>query len=425
MGRRSIISQAAIRSMISAYNRSKREKEFEALVREQNSLKKELPETYEIASFDINIISRVAHVDFIATKMYRKIERYVTHNYERRPIYGNWNSKTRHIKKTLKLSNEELEKLIYSTDPLIRSFATEIIERIDNSDLVPSWFIRSLLLEEKREKMKEAGTEYDSDIHCYRVDIDKRKSLIMENKEKVKIFERKIDELTIENGKVDKKIKKFQKKPNIFITIITVGIISIKNYEKKLNNNIKRREKLVKEIEQCNHEIALLNKSNSYLINEIDNFEKAIGQKNIEKSEKIEKVSQEYDKMISEIEPLPYDMTHLDRSDFIPLKKLIGIKYEKIIGCYIIHNKEFDKYYVGQSKDVIKRVTRDHFSGTTVKNIIFAEDYYNSKYENKDDIFEVKIIRLETKDELDRTEKELIEEYDSFNNGYNGTSGNK
>jgi len=124
-------------------------------------------------------------------------------------------------------------------------------------------------------------------------------------------------------------------------------------------------------------------------------------------------------------EPLPYEMEHLDKSDFIPLKKLIGIKYEKIIGCYIIHNKEFDKYYVGQSKDVIKRVTRDHFSGTTVKNIIFAEDYYKSKYENKDDIFEVKIIRLETKDELDATEKALIEEYDSFNNGYNGTSGNK
>ena len=103
----------------------------------------------------------------------------------------------------------------------------------------------------------------------------------------------------------------------------------------------------------------------------------------------------------------------------------MGLNYEKIIGCYVIHNVENDKYYVGQSKDVIKRITKQHFDGAKVKNIIFAEDYYKSNLENKDDLFEVKIIRCETKDELDRTEMELIEEYDSFNNGYNGTNGNK
>ena len=58
------------------------------------------------------------------------------------------------------------------------------------------------------------------------------------------------------------------------------------------------------------------------------------------------------------------------------------------------------------------------------KNIIFAEDYYNSTYENKDDLFEFKIEEIETKDELDNREKELIFEYDAFNTGYNKTSGN-
>jgi len=75
MGRRSIISSSAIRSMISAYNRSKREKEVELLIREQNSIKKELPETFEIYSFDMNSITRIAHIDFLATKRYRKIQK--------------------------------------------------------------------------------------------------------------------------------------------------------------------------------------------------------------------------------------------------------------------------------------------------------------------------------------------------------------
>ena len=114
----------------------------------------------------------------------------------------------------------------------------------------------------------------------------------------------------------------------------------------------------------------------------------------------------------------------MNDDSFIPLKKFVGTNYEKIVGCYVIRNTENNKYYVGQSKDVYKRITRDHFNGTKVKNIIFAEDYFKSNYENKDDIFEVKIIQLQTKDELDAKEKELIEEYDSFNSGYNGTSGN-
>ena len=79
--------------------------------------------------------------------------------------------------------------------------------------------------------------------------------------------------------------------------------------------------------------------------------------------------------------------------------------------------------YVGQSKDVYKRI-KQHFHGTVPKNVIFAEDYYLSNIENKEKLFEIKIIPCETKDELDKLERELIIEYDALNNGYNGTSGN-
>lgn len=100
-----------------------------------------------------------------------------------------------------------------------------------------------------------------------------------------------------------------------------------------------------------------------------------------------------------------------------------GLQYEKITGCYVIHNTENDKYYVGQSKDVMKRL-KQHFKGTVPQNTIFAEDYYTSTKPDKENIFEVKIIRCSTKDELDRMEKQLISDYDSWNTGYNRTSGN-
>lgn len=67
---------------------------------------------------------------------------------------------------------------------------------------------------------------------------------------------------------------------------------------------------------------------------------------------------------------------------------------------------------------------KQHFKGTTPNNVIFAEDYFCSTLENKEDLFEFKIIKCTTKDELDSTERALIEQYGALNTGYNRTSGN-
>lgn len=105
---------------------------------------------------------------------------------------------------------------------------------------------------------------------------------------------------------------------------------------------------------------------------------------------------------------------------FYSLKNSFSMKWDDVIkGVYIIKNKTKDKYYVGQSKDVFKRVFKDHWNKGGVKNIIFAKDWYDN------DEFYWKYFKRETKDELDDLEREYIEIHNSFKNGYNGTGGNK
>lgn len=90
-------------------------------------------------------------------------------------------------------------------------------------------------------------------------------------------------------------------------------------------------------------------------------------------------------------------------------------------GIYIFHNLNNNKYYVGQSKNLYKRIFLDHFDYKTgvCKNPNFCDDYNYNKHDFR---FAYKL--LNTKDELDYEEKKYINIFDSFNFGYNKTSGN-
>jgi hypothetical protein len=87
-------------------------------------------------------------------------------------------------------------------------------------------------------------------------------------------------------------------------------------------------------------------------------------------------------------------------------------------GVYIIWNTNKDKYYVGQSKSVGKRLNQ-HFTNGEVKNIVFYDDW------KAGDLFYYKYYLCQTKDELDSLEKEKIGEYNAFGKGYNSTGGNR
>lgn len=105
--------------------------------------------------------------------------------------------------------------------------------------------------------------------------------------------------------------------------------------------------------------------------------------------------------------------TEMDVVDFLCSRG----DFPLIKGVYILHNTEKDLCYVGQSKDVSKRVY-NHFSGRGN-----ADVYADYKY---GDNFTVQIIPLENTDyvSLNLLERDMIQQYNSYRHGYNRTRGN-
>lgn len=411
----------AVRRIASMSNRVKREKYNNELIKSQGN-EKTRPPQYSLNKVDFNITSRIARIEILQTQEYRTIQKYITQNYEKYPVYSEWKIKEKILKKTLKLTNSELELLNVNDDELIRMFAEEIVLKLDNEELFPSWFIKMYLkrdLDFDLQTMKNELDDYignqNNKINVQQTNIDCYNNEIVDYKIKLQKQQKR-------GNKLVSKLQKLSiSKPNILKSIISFGIYNYlisnkrkRKLELKLSTCYNLIEEFNKNILEDSDEITKCNKN-------IKNCESNIGKKEKEFKNKKEVRISDYNKNLSEVKPLS-NIVAQDES-FTMLKLFSGLEYEKIIGVYIIHNKEKDKYYVGQSKDVMKRI-KQHFNGTVPKNSVFAEDYYTSQMENKDNIFEYKIIRCETKDELDSLEKKLIYEYDSWNSGYNGTSGN-
>ncbi len=422
MGRKVLISATKIKKAISASNRLIKEKNNDLLIKAQGGKEKTKKPQYALDNVDFDLERRITRINFTQKQEYRTIERYITKNYVKYPIYSNWKIHEKKIKKVIKLTNSVLETLNKNEDYLIRTFANEILEKIGNPDIFPSWYLKELLQTEHIKHIKFLTNELSS----YE---NEQLNTIKKLQQQIELFEDKLSSskiiINIKKKKLQKREKKLEKiknkKNNFFKTFFTLGfykcyiskrnIARIENTIKKLNNNIEELNNNIVENE------ILVNKN----IESIKIIEQNLGdkKKNFEVLKQIEE--EKYAFKISKVQPLENSLK--SNSDFIMLKQFNGYVYKKIIGCYIIHNRENDKYYVGQSKDIHKRI-KQHFKGTKPNNVSFAEDYYNSLFLNKDEIFEIKIIECQTKDELDKMEKILIQEYDSLNSGYNKTSGN-
>lgn len=420
--RRSLISMTTINRLISTSNRIKREESNNQLIQAQGGNAKELDPEYFLDKVEFDPATRNAKIEISQVQKYRTVVRYVTQNYVKHPIFSEWKTRNKIIKKSIKLTNKELESLNYNGDFLIKKFSGQIILSLNDEELFPSWFINDFL-----------RREYDDRINELKL---KNESLIKEKNESIKCHENKITDLNealfrleLEldlknkyNEKLTKKIEKIEKAKKSFVkslfTLFIYNYLISQKRKLKLQSKQERHENLISSLMENMKTIEALIKENKVSI-DVFKAEIASQVKKHETDTKQELIV--YQEKLSEIIPLPSNYN--DDRTFVPLKKIVGFEYEKIIGCYIIHNKENDKYYVGQSKDVYKRL-KQHFNGTVPKNVIFAEDYYLSKLDSKENLFEVKIIPCQTKDELDKTEKNLIEAYDARNSGYNGTSGN-
>lgn len=422
MGRGSFISVSSIERLCGAIRHSQQVQERNALIQSQVGIEKEKPVVFTLQNVDFNIDTRVCRIEILQTQQYRTIEKYVTLNYQKYPIYSSWKTKTKIIKKTIKLTNSELESLNANSDSLIRQFADKIILSLNNEELFPSWFIIKYLRLQLKEKFHSYDielTQFENKINSL---ISKHKSYIQERKGFIEVCNAQLIKL---QNRLDKKLSIIDRinnaKPNFAKYFFTFGLyaylISQKRKDKinakidTLSNGINEQKSYISEMEND------INKAND----SIKNYTQSI----VNKRKSIAKVKKDFEietlKKIDSVERLKNTVSA--DSSFMPLKHISGLQNEKITGCYIIHNKENDKCYVGQSKDVLKRL-KQHFKGTVPSNPIFAEDYYTTQRPDKENLFEVKIIRCNTKDELDRTEKQLIADYDSWNNGYNRTSGN-
>lgn len=86
-------------------------------------------------------------------------------------------------------------------------------------------------------------------------------------------------------------------------------------------------------------------------------------------------------------------------------------------GIYIIHNLTNGKYYVGQSKNVFRRIN-SHLNGRG-NGDVYADFVYG-------DQFSVRAIPLESSGyrSIDALERDAIRTYNAFEHGYNKNRGN-
>lgn len=181
--------------------------------------------------------------------------------------------------------------------------------------------------------------------------------------------------------------------------------------------------------------IGYISKSTACKNSEINAENRALNEKNqIEYENKLNKLRnniEEYNNKIDEEVRSIFNNKIVHKfnentSEWLDLRKILKPKYllddlKSKKGVYIIWNKTKNKFYVGQTKDLYKRIFMEHFNRKKEipHNSIFVMDW------NNNDQFYVRWEIIKTKDELDMKEKEYIQKYNSFINGYNSTSGNK
>lgn len=309
-----------------------------------------------------------------------KITRYVTANYNRTPIYEDYSERTRVVKKydkiinPIRFVNEQIKEL-----NLEKSLVNKIIDKIG---IIPDWRKKEMEIEENA-------------LH-------------------IKKLEKNYRDFSREKSQYDYKDLDLPEFPSNFwlrllFAIPTLGLSFTRYVSKK-----KAQENII--INNKNAAWNIQHKKN------IDQHNKALHQEINLHNNNNEKELQKAKEKHVEISTRKIKLYEEDENGWINLREAINFSHndlEGVKGVYIIWNKTMNKYYVGQSKNLNNRLFKQHFGNGLVKNHIFFKDW------DSGNDFYYRTFVCETKDELDRLEKRYIEEYNSFDNGYNKTGGNR
>lgn len=116
---RSLIPLSTIRRLAAMYNRAVKEQNKKNFINSYNSQIDEgkiREPKYYLDRVEFNLDTRISRLIFIQTQEYRTVQKYITQNYVKYPIYSEWKTKTKQIKKNIKLTNAELESLNTNED---------------------------------------------------------------------------------------------------------------------------------------------------------------------------------------------------------------------------------------------------------------------------------------------------------------------
>lgn len=307
-----------------------------------------------------------------------KITRYVTSNYVRTPIYGGYSERTRIVKKfnktinPLRFVNEEILQL-----NMDKNFMLEIIEEIG---LIPEWRKKEIILENIGNELKLT------------------RSLFRGYSKEKKMYNFKTTDFQEISGNFWLRF---------FLGFITF-FLSFLGYVSKKHAALNKKRNIRNKKWNDEHKVKI-DEKNAIIYQEIEEYNKIL-------QKKIDILTAKYNE--ESHKEIKYEK--VDKEGWVDLRHASNFLYSNLNnkkGIYIIWNKSKNKHYIGQSKNIGKRMVQ-HFKNGEVKNIIFAQDWYSG------DNFMYKYHFCETKDELDSLEKRYIEEYNSFERGYNSTNGN-
>lgn len=353
-------------------------------------------EDISLTDLDYDVATTILTFKIIKTTTKPKITRYVTRNYERTPIYDDLSVRQkilRNYHKAIcieKFLEEELVNLSDLNNEIRIEITNYLIQFLTNK-FVPSWYQKLIDIKNVEDNINNLNNQIDTQqnkLECAKdefriaktdLDVAKRKPVVP-NSTPYLVFA-------------------------IILIPVLIGIIMLGCYTSETQAAINQEV-----INQC--EINVKNLANQVLtLNAECERITSANEKKISK----------YQDKLDQIKRTVYERKiNVHNDGFLNLRHEIKFSHKEIIiGVYIIWNKTKNKYYVGQSKDVNKRIYQGHFCSSGPKKYCFFQDWIAN------DEFLVKIIPCTTKDELDWLEKMYIEQYNAFKGGYNRTGGNK